>query len=87
VITSTSGADNIAFCKSMGADVVTDYKQVEIFSTLANNSVDVVYDNYGAKGTADLAMRVSSSDIVTTWLLDLWWLEYLLRRSSLGILL
>eukprot|EP00658_Telonema_sp_P-2_P033624 TRINITY_DN24642_c0_g1_i1.p1 TRINITY_DN24642_c0_g1~~TRINITY_DN24642_c0_g1_i1.p1 ORF type:complete len:349 (-),score=75.18 TRINITY_DN24642_c0_g1_i1:498-1544(-) len=56
VITATGGPANIAFLKSIGADVVVDYHQADVFSTLANNSVDVVYDNYGAPGTADKAM-------------------------------
>jgi len=56
VVTATSGASNTAFVKSIGADVVVDYKVSDIFAPLANNSVDVVYDNYGAKGTADRAM-------------------------------
>ena len=35
-----------------------DYKVKDIFDpgALADNSVDAVYDNYGAKGTADKAM-------------------------------
>lgn len=33
-------------------------KVVDIFSQFGNNSVDIVYDNYGGKGTADKAMRV-----------------------------
>lgn len=57
VITSTSGATNIAFAKSLGADQVFDYKEVDIFDALTNNSVDFVFDNYGAKGSADKAMR------------------------------
>lgn len=56
VVTATSGAANIKFVKAMGADVVTDFKVTDIWSNLANNSVDVVYDNYGAPGTADKAM-------------------------------
>eukprot|EP01062_Namystynia_karyoxenos_P070615 TRINITY_DN65974_c0_g1_i1.p2 TRINITY_DN65974_c0_g1~~TRINITY_DN65974_c0_g1_i1.p2 ORF type:complete len:336 (+),score=149.37 TRINITY_DN65974_c0_g1_i1:80-1087(+) len=56
VVSSTSGADNIAFVKAMGADIVTDYKKEDIFDALADDSVDIVYDNYGAKGTADKAM-------------------------------
>eukprot|EP00039_Didymoeca_costata_P006101 m.87510 g.87510 ORF g.87510 m.87510 type:complete len:341 (+) comp13112_c0_seq1:19-1041(+) len=58
VITATSGAANIAFVKSLGADVVTDYKVIDIFDSLGNNTVDLVFDNYGAKGSADKAMRV-----------------------------
>ena len=55
VITSTS-ADNADFVKAMGADVVVDYHKSDIWSTLANDTIDVVYDNYGAPGTADKAM-------------------------------
>jgi NADPH:quinone reductase-like Zn-dependent oxidoreductase len=59
IITSTSGASNIAFARELGADRVFDYKVQDIFDAgvLPDNSVDVVYDNYGAKGTADKAMR------------------------------
>ena len=58
VITSTSGAANIQFAESLGADRVFDYKVLDIFDpgALPDNSVDVVYDNYGAAGTADKAM-------------------------------
>ena len=57
MITSTSGADDIAFAKELGADVVVDYKvQDDIFEKLADDSVDIVFDNYGEKGTADKAM-------------------------------
>ena len=47
---------NVALLKSLGADIVVNYHEHDLFSTLANNSVDVVYDNYGAPGTADKAM-------------------------------
>ena len=57
VVTSTSGAANIALAKSFGADVVTDYKKQDIFSALPDASVDIVYDNFGAAGTSDRAMR------------------------------
>ncbi len=45
VITSTSGAANLAFAKSLGADRVFDYKVLDIFDpgALPDNSVDVVY--------------------------------------------
>merc|ERR1712050_216403 len=29
----------------------------DIFDTLPDNSIDIVYDNYGAEGTAEKAMR------------------------------
>jgi len=55
IITAASGP-GIDFVRSMGADQVVDYKVQEIFSALANDTVDIVYDNYGAPGTADRAM-------------------------------
>lgn len=57
IVSATSGAANIAFVKSIGADVVVDYKVEEVFAALPDDSVDIVIDNYGAKGTADKAMR------------------------------
>jgi len=56
VITAAGGDAGVAFCKAYGADIVSDYHVSDIWSTLANNSVDVVYDNYGSPGTADKAM-------------------------------
>lgn len=56
IVTATSGAANIALVKSFGADVVIDYKVQNIFDAMANESIDVVYDNYGEKGSADRAM-------------------------------
>ena len=42
IITSTSGSDNIAFAKSLGADRVFDYKVQDIFDAgaLPDNSVE-----------------------------------------------
>ena len=57
-VVAAAGPDSIDFVKSLGADVVVDYTKHNIFDTLSNDSVDVVYDNYGAKGTADKALRV-----------------------------
>jgi len=56
VVTAASG-DGIAFVKSQGADWVIDYTKQELFDALPDNSVDIVYDNYGAIGTADKAMH------------------------------
>ena len=40
----------------MGADRFIDYtKEKNVFATVADDSVDVVYDNYGGAGTADQA--------------------------------
>lgn len=57
IATATTGADGIAFVKSLGATYVTDYMKEDIFASLPDDSVDIVYDNYGAEGTADKAMR------------------------------
>jgi NADPH:quinone reductase-like Zn-dependent oxidoreductase len=57
VITAATG-EGIDFVKSLGADIVTDYhQQSDMFASLPDNSVDIVYDNYGTKGTADRAMH------------------------------
>lgn len=56
VVTAASGK-GIPFVKGLGADVVVDYKQQELFDALPDNSVDVVFDNYGIPGTADKAMH------------------------------
>lgn len=62
LVTSTSGAADIALAKALGADIVVDYKQQDdVFAGLADDSVDVVFDNYGEKGAADKAMRVLRS--------------------------
>ena len=59
VVTVTS-AEHIAWVESLGADEVYDYHEGDVFSHLADNSVDFVYDNYGAKGAAAKAMRPPS---------------------------
>lgn len=56
VVTAASGA-GISFVNSLGADMVVDYTKQNIFDALPDNSIDIVYDNFGAKGTADRAMR------------------------------
>jgi len=61
IATSTTSAEGIAFVKSLGADIVTDYKVQDIFDYLPENSVDIVYDNYGKEGTADKAMKALRS--------------------------
>jgi NADPH2:quinone reductase len=58
IATATTGEAGIEFVKSLGATFVTDYKKIDLFDALASDSVDIVYDNYGAEGTADKAMRV-----------------------------
>ena len=56
VVTAASGA-GIEMVKSLGADLVVDYRAQELFDALPDDSVDVVFDNYGRPGTADKAMR------------------------------
>jgi len=56
VITAATGA-GIDLMKTLGVDVVVDYHKEEIFATLANNTVDVVFDNIGSAGNADKAMH------------------------------
>jgi NADPH:quinone reductase-like Zn-dependent oxidoreductase len=55
VVTATS-KQNIPFCEDQGADLVVDYKTEDVLSAVPDDSLDVVYDNYGAAGTADKAM-------------------------------
>jgi len=56
VITAASGG-GIDLVKKLGADEVFDYHKVDMFSALADNSVDIVFDNIGHPGTADKAMH------------------------------
>eukprot|EP00746_Dinoflagellata_sp_MGD_P027465 gnl/MRDRNA2_/MRDRNA2_164856_c0_seq1.p1 gnl/MRDRNA2_/MRDRNA2_164856_c0~~gnl/MRDRNA2_/MRDRNA2_164856_c0_seq1.p1 ORF type:complete len:372 (-),score=65.00 gnl/MRDRNA2_/MRDRNA2_164856_c0_seq1:145-1260(-) len=55
IITAAS-ASHITELKSLGATDVIDYHNNSIWDVLPADSVDVVYDNYGAPGTADLAL-------------------------------
>jgi len=55
IITSSSPR-NADLLRSLGATVVVDYHNGEIWDFLENDSVDIVYDNFGAPGTADAAM-------------------------------
>lgn len=56
VVTAATGA-GIDVMKRLGADVVIDYHKQELFDALNDDSVDVVYDNFGLPGTADKAMH------------------------------
>jgi len=55
IITSSS-PKNFELLKSMGATDVFDYHKTTVWKELEDNSVDFVLDNFGAPGTADLAM-------------------------------
>ena len=60
---AASGAAGAAFVRKLGATEVFDYKtqQGEILDALPDDSVDVVYDNYGGDGSPAKAMRVLRS--------------------------
>jgi len=57
-VVTACGPSNLDYCKSLGADVVVDYtkSKTALWDALDEDSVDAVYDNFGAPGTADLAM-------------------------------
>jgi len=55
VATAATGP-GLDLMKSLGVDFVVDYHKQDLFETLGNNSVDYVFDNIGANGTADKAM-------------------------------
>eukprot|EP00937_MAST-01D_sp_MAST-1D-sp2_P000689 g689.t1 len=55
--TAASGDAGIAYVKALGATRVFDYKQGDLFDAIAEDSVDVVYDNYGGDGTPAKAMK------------------------------
>lgn len=57
-VITACGTTTQAFCAELGADVVVDYHKGKsaLWNAAGKDSVDFVYDNYGAKGTADLAM-------------------------------
>ena len=56
IITACS-AQHIDFVRSLGATKVVDYTKSSIWAHIPANSLDVVYDNYGAPGTADKALE------------------------------
>merc|ERR1712087_935307 len=53
----TGCSHGIDFVKGLGADVVVDYHKQDLADALADDSVDIVFDNFGAKGTADKMLR------------------------------
>ena len=61
--------EHFDFVRAMGATDVIDYHSGSLWVALGNDTVDVVYDNYGAPGTADLAMpSLKSAGGVFLWL-------------------
>merc|ERR1711959_221362 len=60
VITAATGP-GIDFVKSLGADVVIDYHKQKLSDALPADSVDIVFDNFGVKGTADEMMHAIRS--------------------------
>merc|ERR1719345_66709 len=60
VVTAATG-EGINLMKKLGADTVIDYHKQELFDALDDDSVDVVFDNFGLPGTADKAMHAIRS--------------------------
>lgn len=67
-IVTAASPRNHELLKSLGATDVVDYHESTIWETLQNETVDVVYDNYGSAGTADAAMSSFKSDGVFIFL-------------------
>ena len=69
-VITACGPTTQAFCKELGADTVVDYTQgVEaLWQAAGVDDVDFVYDNFGAKGTADLAMPSLRVGGIFLWL-------------------
>jgi len=61
IVTSASPRHH-ELLRSLGATDVLDYHEGTIWETLDDESVDVVFDNYGAAGTADAAMASLKSN-------------------------
>lgn len=55
VITAAS-TPNLPLMTKLGADEVIDYKKQSIWDVVPDNSVDILYENLGAAGTADLGI-------------------------------
>lgn len=62
-VITACGPTTQQYCASLGADVVVDYTKgaSALWDAAGLDSVDAVYDNFGAKGTADLAMPALKS--------------------------
>lgn len=57
VVTAASPR-NHDLLRALGADVVLDYHEAELWEGMPENSVDHAIDNFGDPGTADRAMRI-----------------------------
>jgi len=55
VVTAATGP-GIAFARSLGADVVVDYRDGSVYDAVTNHSVDVVISNHKSNSTAARAM-------------------------------
>mmetsp|Transcript_82648 Transcript_82648/g.172998 ORF Transcript_82648/g.172998 Transcript_82648/m.172998 type:complete len:379 (-) Transcript_82648:390-1526(-) len=60
-IVTASSPSHYQVLKNLGATYVVDYHKGSIWAYLDKDTMDLVYDNYGAPGTADLAMKVLRS--------------------------
>lgn len=56
-VITAARAEHAEFLKGLGATDVVDYTVHSLWDVLPADSADVVYDNFGAPGTADLAMK------------------------------
>jgi NADPH:quinone reductase-like Zn-dependent oxidoreductase len=57
-VITTCGTSHVAFCKSVGADVVIDYHKQQWHEVVEPRSVDLFIDLVGEKGTGDQAYEV-----------------------------
>ncbi|GKU09503.1 zinc alcohol [Fusarium langsethiae] len=63
-VTTTCSTANVELCQRLGADVVIDYKKVDIISELEKNSeeFDIVVDNVGTPGLYENSHRFVKPD-------------------------
>lgn len=54
-VRAAAAPDHLSYVTELGADVVVDFTQEDVFDTVPDSSLDLVFDNYGANGTAQLA--------------------------------
>ena len=57
-IIAAGGPESLDLMKQWGATRVVDYHKESVFAAAGNDTVDIVFDNHGAPGTADKAMPV-----------------------------